>query len=329
MAVCARPIQRGGIMAWITQAFEHIPEAAGSPLALVAYLIAVISATILSIQGQRNRTHLRLIRDLPKDKREGGVSKIIGRPLPGKFTGEEWIRHRRNVLLLTSLGVLCVTGIIVFAIAAVTAPNAAPKMPTPVEADAALLGRFDLKLDKDYVHQLLGSPQFREDAQANGGVHAEVYSKNGYTLTVGYDRSNKVSIYSIVVNDAAFLKTEIAGELSFTKTYQELKADAFIAKDMSSKFYYYAEGHVGSTTADGFVTLAYFYTDTGLEPGTELLPPSVESDGLVFGDPPIQNADANAWRAAARPNGYLRASDGTEVSGFYFHDMDWKDITQS
>ncbi|HEX7884274.1 MAG TPA: ETEC_3214 domain-containing protein [Afipia sp.] len=342
-------------MGWLTEAFQHIPEAATSPLALIAYLAALLVAAVLSMQIQRNRARQRLIQRLPRGERNARVREIIGKPIPQRFTGEQWLRHQRNVLLLAALALLAATAIIIFAIAAVTAhtpkpdpepdgmatsssspvpaasPSAAPTAPSPVETDAALLSSFGLKLDKNYVHSLLGAPQFSDAAQNWRSVPIEIFSKNGYTLTVGYDSSNKVNIYSIVAVDPEFLKTEIASELPFTRTYAELKPDAFIAKDMSSKFYYYAEGHVGSTTSDGFVTVAYFYTDSGLEPGDQsgVSPPSLESDNLSMGDAPAESENAKAWRGLSRPNGYLRASEGAEVNGIFFHNMEWKDLTQS
>jgi len=334
-----------GIVSWINSAFEHIPEAAASPRALVAYLGAVVAGAILSYQIARNRSQQKLILALPEDKRDERVREIIGKPFPAKFSGEQWLRHKRYQLILAGIGLICATLVIVFAIAAATASSPvitgpviteipAPP-PTPIETDAALLERFDLKLDKDFVRNLFGVPNWTtstqvqsQDGQSFATMPIEIYSKNGYNLTVGYDEENKVNIYSLVPTDEMFLKTSAPQTAVLNKTFAELGADAFVAKDMSPKFYYYAEGHFGMTEAEGHVSDVYFYTDTGLEHQGEeyLLPPSNESDNLTQGDTPVQSDDAKKWRAKAKPNGYLRAREGVDIDSVFFHDMNWKSV---
>jgi hypothetical protein len=51
---------------------------------------------------------------------------VIGKPLPPNVTGEEWLRGRRNFYVFAAFCVLCLTGVVIFAMAATKSPTPPP-----------------------------------------------------------------------------------------------------------------------------------------------------------------------------------------------------------
>lgn len=121
--------------AWLAEALRQLPTAALNPMALAAYLAAIIAGVLLSSQLYRNRTREKLIHALPKDTRDERVREIIGQPLPKNITAEQWLRHQRQKLFLYALGILCVTFVVVFSMAVWTGRgNEKPSPPSPQDA---------------------------------------------------------------------------------------------------------------------------------------------------------------------------------------------------
>ena len=113
-------------MDWLTGAFQNLPAAATSPLALVAYLMAVGGGVLLSFQLNRNASAQRALDSLPEKNRQARAREIIGRPIPSHITADEWLRHQRLAFLLAALGILCLTAVAVFAISVWRPPPTSP-----------------------------------------------------------------------------------------------------------------------------------------------------------------------------------------------------------
>src|SRR5438552_14580907 len=93
---------------------KAIPDAATSPLALIAYCVAAI---IFVIAGQRAvalRMLLSKLRAIPANQRKMALTEIIGEPLPATISAEQYLRLRRmQMVFLFSTGLLLAALVVV------------------------------------------------------------------------------------------------------------------------------------------------------------------------------------------------------------------------
>lgn len=330
-------------MEWIQSAFEHIPEAAASPLAFVAYAFALAAGVFTSWQIGKRNSDLKLIDSLPKKDRDARVEQIIGRPLPNNLTGDQWLRHQRSKLVFFAFAIVCVTLVIIFAIAVSRAdrreaPAIEPVGPTnesvtilpsqnPEPHDVDLLKFIQLRGSQTFVRDKFGSPIWSSKAQPYGLPKTDVFRMDEYDLAVGYDDQDHVSMFSIVPTSKLFFTRISPVYDGFQKTLAELDFKDFLGFDFSAKFFYYAEGVRGGSEADGHRTYGYFQTSDGVDregrAGQDFSFMAM-SDAASKSDGTIPNVPGLAkWRQFAHPNGYFENVSETTIEPFFLHDYDW------
>jgi tetratricopeptide (TPR) repeat protein len=110
-------------MEFLSRALSALPQAATSPLALLAYL-ATIAAWIWSV----HRTwQLRILLDrakhVPKSELAELIAKTIGGPIPKNISAENWIRSQKHRYFLTAFLALCFVILALAALASWTASD--------------------------------------------------------------------------------------------------------------------------------------------------------------------------------------------------------------
>jgi hypothetical protein len=102
---------------FIKFAFESIPSVAQSPLALVAYIAAVVAWTIVSVRIRRNRNLLKNLEKLRPQDRLAALELEMGTVrVPGGLTPSQWLRSQVNRYCLFGFGVFCFVVIVLFAL---------------------------------------------------------------------------------------------------------------------------------------------------------------------------------------------------------------------
>lgn len=113
-------------MGWVAGVLKFLPEAASSPLAFVAYVVAIAAAVIVAISYQRNVAQQKLIDSLPAQDRQNRAREIVGKPLPEDVTADQWLKGERQKLLFAGFCVVCLTVVCVFAISVWRSQPAGP-----------------------------------------------------------------------------------------------------------------------------------------------------------------------------------------------------------
>jgi len=187
-------------MDFLRTVFGAIPEAAKSPLALVAYTVALTAWLLVSLRVSRNRNLLLHLRDLPERDRLKALKAEMGHvEVKGGLTAEQYLRSQLFRYYLTAFLVLCLVLVLIIAISAYsTAKNDRPDRKAEL---AASFGRLDLGMQKDSVQQLFGTPI---RTRKEGGLSVACYSKPLYSLVVIYGSDNAVVYYGYSTKDRNF-----------------------------------------------------------------------------------------------------------------------------
>lgn len=101
---------------------DALPNAAHSPLALVAYAMVVTAWAVLGWRIRRNRNLLAHLEKLPeKDRLEALRLEMGEQSLKTALNAEQWLRARIHKFVLIGFSILCLAVVLVFAIAGATA----------------------------------------------------------------------------------------------------------------------------------------------------------------------------------------------------------------
>lgn len=104
-----------------------IPEAAKSPLALVAYGVAAILFVVAGNRGRTLKMLLSRLNAIPASQRKEALIQIIGEPLPASVSAEQYIRLKRmQMIFLLSAGVLLAAFVVIALAALRPAQSASP-----------------------------------------------------------------------------------------------------------------------------------------------------------------------------------------------------------
>jgi hypothetical protein len=98
---------------------KSLPAAASSPLALVAYVLTLLAATLLAMRVARNRNLLRRIDQIPADERRLTLQAEMDTVIPNEISAEEWVTLRTRRLYFSAFAIVCacITLVIVIALA--------------------------------------------------------------------------------------------------------------------------------------------------------------------------------------------------------------------
>ena len=99
-------------MNW-SQIFNAIPAAASSPLALVAYGIAVGALVAVAWSVTRQRNILKKLKTIPESRREQALRIAMGPTLKGGMTASEWIRARIHLYIFLAFMISCFIAIVI------------------------------------------------------------------------------------------------------------------------------------------------------------------------------------------------------------------------
>lgn len=178
--------------------FDALPAAAASPLALLAYLAALVAAVILLTRYRR----IQALASLPaKDRAEALKRETRYGSLGVGLTGEQWTRHERSqsilIMGLTLLGVILIVTIV-----AMTHPRQAMN-------GADILGSVPPK----HLLRVISNPEealVSIDGQWTGetpyekellaGEYTVTIQKEGYRTVTKHVSIPKQNLVSVVLN---------------------------------------------------------------------------------------------------------------------------------
>jgi hypothetical protein len=107
-------------MEFITQALKALPSVASSPLALVAYIVAVGAWLLIALRVQRHKGLLTNLEKLPSRDRLAALKDEMGvTPLKEGLTAEQYLKSRIHLYYILAFGILCLTVVILFVVASV------------------------------------------------------------------------------------------------------------------------------------------------------------------------------------------------------------------
>ena len=102
---------------FLRSAFSALPAAASSPLALAAYVVAVIAWVIVVWRVKRNKHLLANLDKLPENKRLDVLRLEMGVVnLKSGLSPEQYVRSRIHLYYLIGFGMICVLILLLFAI---------------------------------------------------------------------------------------------------------------------------------------------------------------------------------------------------------------------
>ena len=124
---------------------KAIPAAASSPLALVAYGIAVGALVAVALSVTRQRNILKRLQNIPESNREQALRIAMGPTLKGGMTAPQWIRARIHLYFFLAFMIICFTGMVIFLDAAVQ---------TQTSARPPSVGKWSGKLPDNNIVQI-------------------------------------------------------------------------------------------------------------------------------------------------------------------------------
>ena len=111
-------------MGFLQRALENLPQAAQSSYAFLAYLGVIIAWVTIAWRVRRIKQVLKNIQSFPDEQKRDIILAEMQSPVPPNLSPEEWLKSRRHLYLLGAFVILCIAGVIIFAIAANTADAA-------------------------------------------------------------------------------------------------------------------------------------------------------------------------------------------------------------
>jgi hypothetical protein len=159
---------------------KGLGAAATNPLALVAYIVAVISWAFLRARVERNKNLLQKLKDLPEQDRVKILREEMGTaPLNAGLTPEQWIEAQVHKYYFWCFLIICGVVVMLFAISAYVkghtevVPEVRLILPPQEDPNVALMKgveEIDLGVQQDFVIAKLGPP--REARKSNKDICA-------------------------------------------------------------------------------------------------------------------------------------------------------------
>ncbi|HRI55064.1 MAG TPA: hypothetical protein PLW65_33230, partial [Pseudomonadota bacterium] len=108
-------------MDFFKSAFAALPTAAQNPLAFMAYVLVIISATLIALKAKRNQQLLNNLEKLPPEDRLKALElEMEAVRVPPNLTAEQWLKARTQRYYFVGFSLVCLTLLIVFALAVAT-----------------------------------------------------------------------------------------------------------------------------------------------------------------------------------------------------------------
>jgi tetratricopeptide (TPR) repeat protein len=152
--------------------FEHLKDIATSPLAFAAYVVLIGAWVYVAVAQQRLHEISQIITKLPENDRAAILVKEYNTTPRHGLSAGEWIKARKQMLVLVAFLATLVTAVVIFAIASFTHPN-----PGGIDADAKAevrnliaTGYFEPALKKARL-LVAKEPQDPETFRLEGIVH--------------------------------------------------------------------------------------------------------------------------------------------------------------
>ena len=141
-------------------ALAALPSAAQNPLAFMAYVMVIVSATIIALKAKRNQQLLNNLEKLPPEDRLKALElEMEAVRVPPNLTAEQWLKARTQRYYFVGFALVCLTLLIVFALAVATREK---KDPGSVDVTLGALPDMDSSIIVQW-----GTPR---TAQARHGV---------------------------------------------------------------------------------------------------------------------------------------------------------------
>lgn len=108
-------------MDFFKSAFAALPTAAQNPLAFMAYVLVIVSATLIALKAKRNQQLLNNLEKLPPEDRLKALElEMEAVRVPPNLTAEQWLKARTQRYYFVGFALVCLTLLIVFALAVAT-----------------------------------------------------------------------------------------------------------------------------------------------------------------------------------------------------------------
>ena len=108
-------------MDFFKSAFAALPTAAQNPLAFMAYVLVIISATLIALKAKRNQQLLNNLEKLPPEDRLKALElEMEAVRVPPNLTAEQWLKARTQRYYFVGFALVCLTLLIVFTLAVAT-----------------------------------------------------------------------------------------------------------------------------------------------------------------------------------------------------------------
>ena len=108
-------------MDFFKSAFAALPTAAQNPLAFMAYVLVIISATLIALKAKRNQQLLANLEKLPPEDRLKALElEMEAVRVPPNLTAEQWLTARTHRYYFVGFALVCLTLLMVFTLAVAT-----------------------------------------------------------------------------------------------------------------------------------------------------------------------------------------------------------------
>lgn len=101
----------------ISSFLKSLPDAASSPLALIAYVATLVAGYLLAVRVNRNKNLLRRIDQLPPKDRRPALQAEMDTVIPTSISAEKWIELKTRKLYFSAFVIICGCATLVILIA--------------------------------------------------------------------------------------------------------------------------------------------------------------------------------------------------------------------
>jgi hypothetical protein len=199
----------------LTNLFKAIPAAAASPLALVAYLAAVVCTIFINLRTARLQALLKKIDLFPKADRRAMVEKELQVVLPESISAEDHIRLKRQTYLF--IWFLCVLAVIVIVVA-ISAFTARATALLKIAQDATILVASDdakdgrVPIGAQFAVSVPNVPESEEVTWSNPS-HGKISQHKGSSILYSAESVGFEQLEATVESEGVQVKKSISFEV--------------------------------------------------------------------------------------------------------------------
>ena len=308
--------------AFLKTALDALPDAAKSPLALIAYLGVIGAWSAIAWRVKRNKQLLKHLDKLPERDRLNALQLEMGTiPLPRGLSPDQWLKARIQRYYFLGFAIVCIVAVIIFAIASFKAKSSDPLLPLKQGVEF-----LDIGVTRDAVISKLGVA--RSETHFKASTCAEYRFDFAYVQLL-YDKLDQIVYYLVVSLDKNYrpilplqytLKKEAClGCLTFSEIIPPDERPEPAYFNFSSKLYTYTEWLPSYGLASNGKAMQISLLGAGFDFGSDTTTPAEVLTAMTKSPSAYEKAAPEAksaflnFRANTKPNAFAVYSERLEL----------------